>query len=130
MKRPWQVWMVFVSCVVLVVAAMAWVTLKVTELHRREAAARKQVELEELVNSALWRMDTMLAPLLAQEASRPFHAYWPISPETAGVADSAAPLSPLLVQPSEFVILHFQYDAHGRVSSSQVPAGHPREKER
>ena len=77
MRRPWQVWTLFVVGVALVAAPMAWLTLKALELDRKELEARQQIDIEQRVSRALWRMDVLLMPLLAQEAARPALVYCP-----------------------------------------------------
>ena len=86
MKRPWQIWTLFVLCLTVVVPAMGYLTLKALELDRAEALARRQAELEEDISLALWRMDTALAPLVAQEAARPHFVYQPFYPAAGGKA--------------------------------------------
>ncbi len=129
MKRPWQVWTLFLFCVVSAGAAMAWLSLKALELDQAEALARRQASLEENVNLALWRMDTMLTPLLAQEAARsplvfqPF--YWSSAPDGQYGSTALAP-SPLLRQIPTLVRLHFQAAPDGRWTSPQCPRGESR----
>lgn len=103
---------------------MTWLSLKVLELDRAEALARSQAALEESVNLALWRMDSFLTPLLAQEAARsPLSLqafYRPLSAEPSKSA--ALSLSPLLLQTPDLVRLHFQVTASGQWSSPQCPS--------
>lgn len=163
MKRPWQIWMLFLFSLALVIPAMAWLTVKALELDRNEAEAqrqalesrrlesearrqaqaagrladlaRQQAELQERVSSVLWRMDWELTPLVAQEAARPHFVYQPFY--AANVPASGKPVkggpgpegevrlvpSPLLVQPSEYVLLHFQCTPGNSFSSPQNPTG-------
>ncbi|HBO42958.1 MAG TPA: two-component sensor histidine kinase, partial [Planctomycetaceae bacterium] len=60
-------WLAFGSCLAVVLAAMAWVSETALELHQAQAAARNNAALEENVRLALWRMDSILAPLVTQE---------------------------------------------------------------
>lgn len=153
MKRPWQIWLWWLLCLAIVLPAMGWLTVKALELDRAEAAARRDAEVarwqadaarelaeqQELVNSALWRMDWTLTPLIAQEAARPYFVYWPFYPSQADRPDSEgktsgakgasqpAPVdstfpSPLLMQPSEYVLLHFQLTPDEHWTSPQTPA--------
>lgn len=158
MKRPWQNWLLMLLCVTIVVPAMCWMTLKALEIDRdqrearrqteqarhKEAEARRQAELarsqadlarreaelQELISSALWRMDWTLTPLVAQEAARPYFAYRPFFTGTGDLPNGKGQKinvqqfpSPLLVQPSEFVKLHFQIAPDGTWSSPQNPTG-------
>lgn len=82
MKKPWQVWTLYLLCLAMVVPTMAWLTMKIIEQDRlRESdridteLARREAELQDLVNSALYRMDWKLSPVVAQEAARPYYMY-------------------------------------------------------
>ena len=105
---------------------MGWLTHKALQLDAEVTTAARTADLEEDISLALWRMDVALAPLVAQEAARPYVVYRPflIDPETATANGMSAPqVSPLLVQPSEFVRLHFQLEEDGSLSSPQCPEG-------
>ena len=131
MNRPWHVWMVFGACLVVVMAAMAWLSFTVLRLENAEAEARRAAHIEENARLALWRMDSALAPLIAQESARPYFLYSPFYPAERAYTrmyheiDFGEVLvpSPLLTQGSEYVLLHFQLTADGEVSSPQVPTG-------
>lgn len=135
MRRPWQIWLLFGLGLAVVVPAMAWLTVMALELDRAESLARKQAELEEDMSRALWRMDALLTPLLAEEAARPDFFYRPVyelagsgAKGAAGAKEgkSAAPqqeLSPLLKEPPPFVLVHFEVHADGSITSPQRPTG-------
>jgi signal transduction histidine kinase len=128
MKRPWQIWLLYTLGLAGIVAAFGWLTVKALELDRAESLARRQADLEEDVSRALWRMDALLTPLLAQEAARPDFVYRPVYPteQPAGKGVGKAvqqELSPLLTNPPEFVLLHFEVHADGCVISPQNPTG-------
>ncbi|QDU98479.1 sensor histidine kinase [Lignipirellula cremea] len=143
MKRPWQIWLALGLCLALVLPGFCWLTVKALELDRREAeardqaeqarrmeaaarrqaeTARQQAEQQERVSSALWRMDWTLTPIVAQEAARPYFVYRSFLP-ISGKGKSAPELtpSPLLIQPSPFVLLHFQITSDNEWSSPQSP---------
>ena len=125
MLRPFQIWLLFLVGLALVLPPMGWLTVKALELDRAELAARQQVELEEKVSRALWRMDVFLSPLLAQEAARPEFLYKPVLatlPAGKGKTGDRT-LSPLLAEPPEFVLLNFELAADGTLTSPQSPAG-------
>lgn len=131
MKRPWQVWLLFVLGLAVVTPAMVWLTIKALELDRAELAARQQIELEDRVSRALWRMDVLLMPLLAQEAARPAFVYRPLvaaqpegksNPQKAS-APSRESISPLLLGLPDYVLLHFELAADGSLKSPQDPPG-------
>src|SRR5687767_15319914 len=75
MRRPWHYWAAFAVGPAIVLPAMLWLTLKAMELDQANALARRQAELEQDIGRALWRMDALLTPLLAQEAARPDFVY-------------------------------------------------------
>src|SRR6185295_14745703 len=72
MSRPWHIWAAFGLCLLLVLAAMGWTTLAVLRLDEQST---QQTVREENVRLALWRMDSTLTPLLAQETAVPYFAY-------------------------------------------------------
>jgi signal transduction histidine kinase len=127
--RPAAVWAAFAVTVAAILAAMGWNTATVLRLERAEAAARAQATLEENVRLALWRMDSFVAPLLAQEAARPYFEYSAFYPREGAFARmfaEAAPDAPLLASPlskspAAPILLHFQLDPRGRLTSPQVP---------
>jgi signal transduction histidine kinase len=109
-----------------------------TEARRQAEAARRladlarqQAELQERVSSVLWRMDWTLTPIVAQEAARPHFVYQPFYPAyqppagktTRAAEDVRQVPSPLLLQPSEFVLLHFQCSPENVLTSPQNPTG-------
>jgi signal transduction histidine kinase len=135
MKRPWQIWTAFGVSFAIVLAAMAWVSFHMLRLERRNAEARHEAAVEEVVRLALWRMDAAISPMLMKESARPYFEYASFNP--AGVLDpnnldeeTQIP-SPLLMQPTTNVLVYF----NGRVltdvedntfSSPQVPEGRQR----
>ena len=151
MKRPWQIWSLYLLCLTLVVGALGWLSAKVVELDKaeinahkeartaqRQAAAafreaelsRRQADLQERISNALWRMDWTLTPLVAQEAARPYFVYQPfysanINTLPSKVSNAPQNLlpSPLLVSPTEFVLVHFQLHPNEIWTSPQNPIG-------
>lgn len=130
MKRPWQIWLLFALGLAAVVPAFAWLTVKAVELDRAESLARRQAALEKDISVALWRMDVLLTPLLAEEAARPDFVYRPVypteeapTPVKGKSAEPALSLSPLLAHPPSFVLLHFEVHPDGCVTSPQNPTG-------
>jgi hypothetical protein len=75
MRRPWQIWLAFGICLSAVLLATAWLSYKALQADRAEQLARSQAALEENARLALWRMDSFVAPLLAQESMRPVLVY-------------------------------------------------------
>lgn len=82
MKKPWQIWSIFLACLSGLVLAMLWLSWKTIELDSAREQdrvgtelARQHAELQERISSALYRMDLKLLPLISQEASRPHYLY-------------------------------------------------------
>src|ERR1041384_5139477 len=119
--RRGLLWIIFGVCVAVGFAAMGWISLTVLRLDR-------QAQVEENVRLALWRMDSSLAPLIAQETARPYFAYSPfIRTQRAynkaySEVDVMLP-SPLLTQDSPLIKLHFDLAADGGFTRPQVPGG-------
>ena len=143
MKHPRYIWLGFAFCLVVVLAAMGWISLAALRLDRaeanarlQEAAARRQeaeahrrAAWEENIRLALWRMDSVLAPLVAQESARPYFAYSSFLPvdraysnmfNDRGEGEALIP-SPLLSAESANILLYFQFEPDGRLTSPQVP---------
>jgi signal transduction histidine kinase len=135
MKRLGPVWIVFGLCLGLAAWALARLGSTAVALERAEARARRQAALEENLQLALWRMDSTLAPLMAEESARPYFTYSPLYPAERAFTNMFAEInrgdvlmpSPLLTFTSPQVRLHFQYGPDGRLSSPQVPAGNMRD---
>jgi signal transduction histidine kinase len=131
MNRPWQLWGVFGVCLLVVLVAMGWITQIALTLEQSEEATRQNAELEESVRLALWRMESALSPLIAEESGRPYFVYQSFySPERAYTAplneiETGEVLipSPLLTATPRHVLVHFQIEPEGRFTSPQVPSG-------
>ncbi len=126
-----RLWLLFAASLAVALVAMGWVSLTALRAFRAEAAARRQAAAEEVVRLALWRMDTALAPLLAEENARPLFAYRPFYPAKSnleralGEGPIAGPVlpSPLLTHPSPLATVYFQYEPNGQLTSPQAPTG-------
>lgn len=105
MKRPWQVWLLFAVCVLSAFAGMIWLTHQALRADERRQKAEAEAELDKRVNSALWRMDTELAPIIAEEVIRPTSAFRP-----HGAA----------VKPPQFVLMQFEARDKGYWMSPQI----------
>ena len=131
MRHPWTLWLAFALCLLVALAAMGWVSLTALRLDEAEGKARQQAALEENVRLALWRMDSALAPILGQESARPTLVYRTFLPADrayarapkGGTADSGLVPSPLLSGGSPYVLVYFQFEPDGQITSPRVPAG-------
>ena len=134
MKRTWPLWTIFALCLAIGLAAMVWISLTVLRLDRAEAEARRQAHVEENVRLALWRMDSTLAPIIAQETARPYFAYSAFTPAERAYTRMFAEIrygevlipSPLLTFESPLIRVHFQYGPDGKATSPQAPTGEMR----
>jgi signal transduction histidine kinase len=135
MKRPWHIAAAFGLALALALGGMVWVTLSALRLDRAEARARRQAVREENVRLALWRMDSLLTPLIARESGHPYFAYTAFYPAERAYTRMFAEIrrgevlmpSPLLAPTSPRVRLYFQFGPKGRLTSPQVPAGNMRD---
>ena len=135
MKQARYIWPAFAGALVVVLAAMAWISLEVLRLGRIEARLDRQEAAAEKVRLALWRMDSALMPLLTRESARrwsDYAAYQRVTPydldrKAARSLDRLLLPSPLLDYRSEFILVHFQFEADGKLTSPQVPVGAQRE---
>jgi len=130
MSHPRRVWIVFAAALLVVVAAMGYVSVVAVGLDRDRRQAKRQAELEESVRLALWRMDGALTATVAQESTRPFFEYQPFYQPNDTYTPAFMPVprgsvvlpSPLLWQDPPLVRLHFAIAPDGTVSSPQVVA--------
>jgi signal transduction histidine kinase len=112
MKHPWHVWLVFGLSLALVLAAMGWISAIALRSEAAEAAALARSDFEEGVRTCLWRVQSRVNEIVAQEASRPHFAFAPpAGAEAKGTALSA---------PSPHVLLHFQLTPTGTLVSPEV----------
>ena len=117
MTRTRRTWCVFGVGVAVVAVALGWMTRASLRLERGEREARAEAAFQETLRLALWRMDSALAPLIAQEAARPPGHYVPAQAHLPGVVETG---SPLLGATSELIRLYFQINADGVMVSPQV----------
>jgi hypothetical protein len=126
MKRPWQVWLALALCGGALAAAMGWLSVHALRVDRERSAARAEAALEQRVSLALWRMDTKLAPLIAEEVARPHLFYNSFitlgGPSAKSAKGEEQTPSPLLLKPAQSnVLLNFDATVDGRWNSPQAP---------
>ncbi len=140
-SRRRATWLVFGGCVAIVALVLVLVTWQGLRLERQEQRSRARAAREEAVRLALWRLDSLLTPVIAREAGRPYFHYRSFYPaeraytrmwQAIGPGDVVVP-SPLLdfgAQQVEgpspdagLVLIHFQIEPDGQVSSPQAPTG-------
>ncbi len=113
----------------LVLSGLGGLTVAALRLEREGQEGQAQAQEFEKLRLALWRLDSMLAPVLAREDSRSFQDYSEMFAPVAILQADGTSLSPGRVfEPSPLVIdelpdwmlLHFQVDAAGSWKSPQV----------
>ncbi len=131
MKRPLTVAMLFCICAVVVFGALGWMTRVTLRAARAEADLRRTSQVEERVRLALWRMDSALGPIIAQENARPYFAYAAFYPAGRAYTRMYSQMkagevllpSPLLAEDATWRLVHFQIGPDGKMTSPQVPEG-------
>src|SRR5262245_24880650 len=121
----------FSAALLMVLGAVGWLSFKALQSDASEAAARKQAAQEEKASLALWRMDSFMTPIVAQESARPYfeyNAFYSVEQASGrqgkgkAEADVNVP-SPLLIESTPYVTLHFQINPQGQFNSPEVPQG-------
>lgn len=132
MKQVTRIWLPFAVCLAVLLAAMGWLSLTVLRLDRAQAETQQRMLLEENVRLALWRMDSALAPLVAQESARNYFAYRtflpadypPLPPMIRELRrGEAMSRSPVVTQAPSRIVVHFQFQPDGQLVLLRVPSG-------
>lgn len=129
-------WALFALGGLLGLLAMGWISRVALRAERAETLGRQRAAQEEKVRLALWRMDSALAPLVAQENARPYFHFRPYFPAERAYTRMFARLrpgevmvpSPLLHSNLPLIRLHFQMAPSGHFSSPQVPGPEARDR--
>ncbi len=127
--------LVFSASVIAVLTLLTFLTARTLRLERDELRAKTDAAQQEALRLALWRMDSAVAPIIAQEAARPYFHYLSYYPEQRAFTRVWEPVrpgevlvpSPLVQGTPPFILLHFQVHADGRLTSPQVPQGNDRD---
>lgn len=135
MSRPAAVRIVFIICLAIAAVALARLGSTTLALEREQASLRKRALLEENLQLALWRMDSALAPMMAEESARPYFMYNAFYPADRAYTRMFGEInrgevlipSPLLTLRSPRILLHFQYSADGKLTSPEAPTGNMRD---
>ncbi len=116
-------------------AALGVVTWHALRIEASEARSKRAAAEQESLRLALWRMDSLMTPILAREAARPYFEYESFYPAGRAYSDVLGTdvserdvllASPLLSNEDPIVQMHFQ-QVGGRVESPQAPTGAKRE---
>ena len=127
-------WIAFAICLLVGATAVGYLTYSALNLEKREAAGVVQSDSERL---ALWRMESLLVPLIATENARPPISYQSFYPTKEAYSKLYAPIgkgevlvpSPLLTFKSDYIKLHFELNGQQAsvYCSPQVPVGNQRD---
>jgi signal transduction histidine kinase len=112
----------FLVIVTLVVGGLGWATVAALRLENEQLKARTETEQQNRLRLALWRLDSLVAPALAKEDSRPYNHYSAVFAPPTALGNDGQPLQPgTVLEPSpllsaelpDWMLLHFQLDASG-----------------
>jgi signal transduction histidine kinase len=115
----------------LVVGGLGWATVAALRLEGEQLLARREAEQQTNLRLALWRLDSLVAPVLAKEDSRPYNHYSAVfTPPVAIQPDGSPSPAGALIEPSpllnselpDWMLLHFQVDRESGWRSPQVLA--------
>ncbi len=129
MKRLSKTWITFGGLALVAALSLGWLSRDVLRLDAEQRRSAAAAEREEKVRLALWRIDSALALLVADENARspsefaafysPAHAWLP---DQSPVAPGALLVpSSLLEVPSTNHRLHFEFTPGRPIVSPQVP---------
>ncbi len=125
MNRPWQTWLAFALCAGLALAALGWLTHMAVRADLAQTRSNRLAQIEQNISLVLWRMDTKLAPLIAEEVARPVSFFRSennfATPANSPFGDFDGPYGDLLETLPENVILNFRCPSEGKCESPQVP---------
>lgn len=131
--RPLSIWSIYFVAFAIVLGALAWFTLRVVDLERKQwravAESLREEREAEVIQRALWRMEYAIQPLLMREAARPWFSYaaFHVGEDIVEEKDARNPQrasfapSELLGIETEFVRLHFEIAGNDGVTSPQAP---------
>lgn len=102
------------SCLLILLGVMGWLSHSMLDAERRRLEETHQIRLVEQSRLALWRMDSLLASMIAGENNRSPGEYFPGNM----LADSFREKNSM-PDLSGFAKLYFQIDPQGNISSPQ-----------
>ncbi|MDF1714821.1 MAG: ATP-binding protein [Akkermansiaceae bacterium] len=136
MNRSWLIWSVLAACSLLILGMFAWITQRSLTSEKERIEAEAKSLRGERIRLSLARMDGIGSDLIVAENLRApvfYRSYFSPSNVLTNhfqYVEQGVVLqpSPLLVEESEFIELHFELNESGRISSPQVPSGNERER--
>jgi len=127
MTKTSLIWVAYFGILVMLIYALAVASRIAVQSHQVKQESAAALKIEEQIRLAIWRMDSLVAPLLMQESNRPhqdYEAFIPIQNFLRSDGDDCpAPLipSPLLKQQPENIRVHFTCSSLSAIRSPQVP---------
>lgn len=136
MNRSWLIWSVLAACSLLILGMFAWITQRSLTSEKERIEAEAKSLRGERIRLSLARMDGIGSDLIVAENLRApvfYRSYFSPSNVLTNhfqYVEQGVVLqpSPLLVEESEYIELHFELNESGRISSPQVPSGNERER--
>ncbi len=119
----------FAAIVLLVIGGLGWVTLAALRLEQEQAQTRAEAERTENLRLALWRMDSLVSPVLVQEDNRPANHYSAVFAPSLAISPKGFACPPgTVLEPSplidaelpDWTLLHFQTSDETGWESPQV----------
>ncbi len=102
------------SCLLILLGVMGWLSHSMLDAEKRRLAETHQIRLVEQSRLALWRMDSLLASMIAGENNRSPGEYFRGDARAEARKEEGA-----MPDLSGFAKLYFQIDPRGNVSSPQ-----------
>lgn len=102
------------SCLLILLGVMGWLSHSMLDAEKRRLEETHQIRLVEQSRLALWRMDSLLASMIAGENNRSPGEYFQGGVLTQSIKEENA-----MPDLSGFAKLYFQIDPRGNVSSPQ-----------
>ena len=129
MSAPAKTWICFLAAVLLVGGALGWISTQLFRFEEEHTRFEAQERFRANLRLAVWRIDSLMAPVLAEEAARPpshYQSFYPLarSYDSPGFKQKPEPVyvpSPLLNPRNELTTLNFQVSPEGEWTSPQVP---------
>ena len=122
-------WLLFAAACLGAAAGLVWLSAVLLRFEGEWARNEDEARLRANLRLAVWRIDSLMAPVLSAEAARPpeqYRAFFPLrrSYDAKGSTNPSGFVlmpSPLLRNPSEWAVLNFQIGENETPSSPQAP---------
>ncbi|MFN4258711.1 MAG: sensor histidine kinase [Gemmataceae bacterium] len=124
--------LIFLVVTALVSSGLGWVTAMAMRLEEEQRRGRAEAERHGQLRLALWRMDSLIFPMLAREDGRPYDHYSAVYAPALALNNEGVMCSPgTVLEPSplltdalpDWMLLHFQVERDFGWRSPQVVPG-------